>query len=131
MKALTLRIKKEYFYAILNGEKTTETREVKPTTASRLVFFTHKGKTYRRERDLPNDDAPVSITPVHYDRLLLINGYHANAPRLTVEVKKADFFFLADENGEDVTYMYNGEKYHMAFVEYTLGKVLSANDVEK
>lgn len=131
MKTLTLRIKRNYFDAILSGKKTTETREVKPATATRYIYFTHRGKDYRRQRDIPRDEFPVHITPVHYDRLLLINGYHADAPRLTVEVKDANFFFLTDERDEYIIQPdEKGEEYLAAIVEYKLGQIINAENVK-
>lgn len=129
MKKLTLRIKRDYFNAILSGQKAVETREVKPTNATRLVYFTCDGKDYRRQQDVPDSGKPVYVTPVHYDSLLLINGYRKNAPRLLVEVKSAEFIIVADENGNDLTYERDGEEYLCSIVEYRLGRVLNKENV--
>lgn len=131
MKTLTLRIKRDFFNAILNGSKTVEVREVKPTNVTRHVFFTCDGKDYKRQADIPDNGLPVYVQPVRYDRLLLINGYHTDAPRLTVEVRKARFAIVTDDDGNDITYRYKGKEYVTSVVEYSLGRVLATENIKK
>lgn len=49
MKVLTLIIKKKWFDAILSGEKTTETREVRPTNISIYRIETTTQVRYTRK----------------------------------------------------------------------------------
>lgn len=129
MRQLTLRIKRPFFDAILKGEKKTETREVTRNTASRLIYFSHRGKNYKKQKDIPNDEASIYINPIRYDQLQLINGYHKDAPRLVVEVKDATFYFIEDESGNNLTYEDNGKEYYASIVEYALGKILSTANI--
>lgn len=126
-KQLTLRIKRQYFIDILRGTKKSEYRDVKPTTSAKLIYFVCDGKIYKREADLPKGDITIDAHPIPYATLQLINGYAADAPRLVVEVKSADFYILADEDGNDITYDYKGEVYLAAQVEYHLGRIVSTD----
>jgi len=62
MKVLHLNLFRKYFDAILNGEKTTEYREVTPYWSKRL-----EGR--------------------HYDVIKFRNGYRKDAPEMLVEFK--------------------------------------------
>lgn len=53
MKILTLIIKQKWFDAILSGEKTVETREVRPTNTKYISYRDNNtGKVYKKERSL-------------------------------------------------------------------------------
>lgn len=129
MKKLTLQITKDSFEAILSGNQTIETRYVYPSNKSRYVYFVHDGKSYKDDADIPDDDLPVDVVPIEYDVLYLINGRRKDAPRLTVEVKSAEFIVLTDDNGEDLTFVENGEEYLVCQVHYHLGKVINTENV--
>ena len=101
MNALTLQIKKDSFQSILKGEQDIEHRYVYPSNVTRYVYFEHDGKRYKRQEDIPNDDKDVDVVPIKYDALVLINGRRKDAPRLTVEVKSAEFIIFTDEDGND------------------------------
>ena len=100
MNALTLQIKKDSFQSILKGEQDIEHRYVYPSNVTRYVYFEHDGKRYKRQEDIPNDDKDVDVVPIKYDALVLINGRRKDAPRLTVEVKSAEFIIFTDEDGQ-------------------------------
>lgn len=117
LKKLSLQITKENFTTILSGEQKIEHRYVYPTNAKQYVIETER----------PNGD--IDIECVHYDALYLINGRRKNAPRLLVEVLDAEFVILTDEEGNDQTYMENGEEYLVCEVQYHLGKVLGTENV--
>jgi hypothetical protein len=61
VRVLYMQVKKKYFRLILRGEKTTEYREIKPYWTKKLARS--------------------------YDVIVFQVGYHATAPRLTVEYK--------------------------------------------
>lgn len=120
MKNLTLQITKKCFYDILNGKQKVEHRFVYKSNAKRLV----------KENELPNGD--IEVLPVDYDALYLINGRRKNAPRLTVEVTKAEFVVFTDEEGNDRTYIEDdGEEYYVCQVWYHLGKVIDYENIDE
>lgn len=130
MKKLTLQITKENFNTILNGTQKVEHRYIYPSNASRYIYYKHAGKIYKKDDEIPEDDQPIEVIPVKYDVLYLINGRRKDAPRLTVEVEKAEFIVCTDENGNDVVYTENGVDYLVCQVWYHLGKVLSTENVK-
>lgn len=129
MKTLTLRIKREPFNLILIGFKNIEYRDIRPSNASRHVYFAHKGIVYRNLANIP-DGCDVTVKPIKYDALRLINGYTKNAPELTVEVVDTQFYFLTDENNNDIIKTdKNGTEYYVSIIEYHLGEILSTLNV--
>ena len=110
MNVLTLQITKDSFQAILKGEQDVEHRYVYPSNVARYVYFKHDGKKYKRQEDIPDDDKDVEVLPVEYDALYLINGRRKDAPRLTVEVKSAEFIIFTDEDGNDQVFEENGKE---------------------
>ena len=129
MKVLTLQINKECFQDILNGKQDVEHRYVYPSNVSRYVYFRHDGKEYKRQEDIPDDDKEIDVIPIKYDALYLINGRRKDAPRLTVEVKSAEYVIFADEEGNDLTKIENGVEYLISQVWYHLGKVISTENI--
>ena len=129
MKVLTLQINKECFQDILNGKRDVEHRYVYPSNVSRYVYFRHDGKEYKRQEDIPDDDKEIEVIPIKYDALYLINGRRKDAPRLTVEVKSAEYVIFADEEGNDLTKIENGVEYLISQVWYHLGKVISTENI--
>lgn len=121
MKKLTLQIDKACFLAILRGEQKIEHRYVYPSNAKRYVI--------EEENTDENGDLVVTVTPVHYDALYLINGRRKDAPRLTVEVEKAEFVVITDEDGNDLTFVENGVEYYVCQVWYHLGKVVATENL--
>ena len=132
MKILTLIIKQAYFDQILAGEKTVETREIRPKTAGRYIFYENNDTGVRYEpKDI--DTAPdcangYSFAPIDYDAIRFFVGYTPNRPECVVECKGAQIVSIVDENNEPVTYEVDGVQYYQTEIEYTLGKVLSKSN---
>ncbi|WP_304237234.1 MULTISPECIES: hypothetical protein [Phocaeicola] len=129
MKVLTLQINKECFQDILNGKQDVEHRYVYPSNVKKYVYFRHKGIDYTRQEDIPDDGENIEVVPVKYDALYLINGRRKDAPRLTVEVKSAEYVIFTDEEGNDLVRVENGVEYLISQVWYHLGKVISTENV--
>lgn len=120
-KILKLQIDRPCFKAILNGEQKVEHRFVYPHNAGRYVI--------QEESTDGNGELLLNVTPLHYDALYLINGRRKDAPRLTIEVIKAEFVVLTDEDGNDMTFEENGEEYYVCQVWYTLGKIIETENI--
>lgn len=129
MKKLTLQITKESFDAILSGEQKVEHRYVYPSNQKRYVKFKSGGKVFDSQDEIEDETADVEVLPIKYDVLYLINGRRKDAPRLTVEVERAEFIIFTDENGNDIVYEENGVEYIGCQVWYHLGKVISTENV--
>ena len=74
MKILTLIIKQKWFDAILSGEKTVETREVRPTNTKYISYRDNNtGKVYKKDSDVPESawDSEKGVDTVinHYDAI--------------------------------------------------------------
>lgn len=124
MKILTLSIKQKYFDEILAGKKTHEYREIRPTNAKKYITYLCGGKEYKVDEELP-EEGEVELKPIQYDAIKLLTGeYKGKRPYIIVGVKAVEAVILTDENGEDITYEYQGEEYLAAQIDYTLGKVL-------
>nr|DAJ36955.1 MAG TPA: Protein CXorf40A-overexpressed LPS associated factor 1 [Caudoviricetes sp.] len=124
MKILTLSIKQKYFDEILAGKKTHEYREIRPTNAKKYITYLCGGKEYKADEELP-EEGEVELKPIQYDAIKLLTGeYKGKRPYIIVGVKAVEAVILTDENGEDITYEYQGEEYLAAQIDYTLGKVL-------
>ena len=129
-KVLTLQIDKECFGTIKSGEQKIEHRYVYPRNAKQYVDFEADGKTYQRQDDIPDDISEFKPIPVHYDALYLINGRRKDAPRMMVEVESAEFVILTDEQGNDLTYMYNDQEYFACQVWYHLGDIVFTENIK-
>lgn len=112
MNVLTLSIKQNFFDEIIEGSKTFERREIRPTNEEKYCEFSKNGE------DL--------IGPKAYTHLKLVTGqFKGKRPYIIVEVAKAEIIFWKDEEtGELITFEYEGETHVQASVEYTLGKVV-------
>ena len=130
MKKLTLQITKENFLTILNGTQKVEHRSIYPSNVTRYVYFKHNGKTYKHQEEIPEDNGEIEVLPIEYDVLYLINGRRKDAPRLTVEIEKAEFLICTDEEGNDQYYEENGQEYLACQVWYHLGKVINTENVK-
>lgn len=129
-KVLTLQIDKECFATIFSGKQKIEHRYIYPSNATRYVYFEADGKTYQHQDDIPNDVSEFKPIPMHYDALYLINGRRKDAPRMMVEVESAEFVILTDEQGNDLTYMYDGEEYFACQVWYHLGNIILTENIK-
>lgn len=117
MKQLNLRINKKHFQEILKGEVREEVRYLSPDNTDRYVT----------ESD--NPDGTINIDPIPYEAIRFTNGPRSNPSKMLVEVKKATFYIVTDENGEDLTYEESGETYVVCHVTYELGKVLKTENI--
>ena len=132
MKTLTLSIKQKWFDEIISGKKTQEFREIRPTNAKKYFRYVLNGKMYTEETLPPEDEEPgeVDLAPVKYDAIKFLTGaYTGTRPWALVEVKDAHIELLADENGNEITYEYNGNTYSAAQIVYDLGRILERSDV--
>lgn len=129
MKKLTLQINKESFLAIMKGEQKVEHRYVYPSNQKKYVKFKCDGMVYDSQDDIPDGELDIEVLPIKYDALYLINGRRKDAPRLTVEVERAEFIIFTDENGNDIIYEENGIEYVGCQVWYHLGKILDTENV--
>ena len=124
MKILTLSIKQKYFDEILSGKKTVETREIRPTNARKYIKYECNGKEYDADAELP-EEGEIDVKPIQYDAIKLLTGeYKGKRPFAIVECTGAKVYFLTDEDGNDITYEYEGETYIASQIEFSLGKVL-------
>ena len=130
MKILTLIIKKKWFDAILSGEKTVETREVRPTNTKYISYRDNStGTVYKKDSDVPesawDSDKGVDTVINHYDAIQFWVGYETNRPGALVEVKGAELIDVCDEETkEPIVYEHNGNEYTMTEIDYHLGKVI-------
>ena len=85
MKILTLIIKQKWFDAILSGEKTVETREVRPTNTKYISYRDNNtGKVYKKDSDVPesarDSEKGVDTDINHYDALQFWSTTVTNIP---------------------------------------------------
>lgn len=112
MKILTLQIKREFLDQILSGEKKQEFREIRPKNAKKYI-----------------DQSEEDLTAVKYDAIQFYNGYAKNRPEVLVKVEEAEVVLFEYENGELITYEEDGEQYIEAQMIYTLGEIISKNNI--
>ena len=106
MKILTLIIKKQWFDAILSGEKTVETREVRPTNTKYISYRDNNtGRMYKKDTDVPesawDSDKGVDTVVNSYDAIRFWVGYAPNRPGALVEVKGAELVEIRDEETKE------------------------------
>lgn len=110
-----LQIDRKYFVKIAKGEHTIEHRYIYSSNETRYIEEDENGR----------------IVPREYDTLKLINGRRKNAPTLVVEVKKAEFYYTQDADGNDVTYVDgDGVTCYLCEIWYYLGKVLEIKNAD-
>lgn len=119
MKVLNLIIKKVWFDKILKGEKTSEFRELKPTTWSRYAVCDANGPIVK----------DGVVTPLEYDAIRLCVGYNKNRPVALVECKGVTIYPVEDEDGEQAVDFHKGVMYDVYVAEYKLGRILSTKNV--
>ena len=130
MKILTLIIKKQWFDAILSGEKTVETREVRPTNTKYISYRDNNtGRMYKKDTDVPesawDSDKGVDTVVNSYDAIRFWGGYAPNRPGALVEVKGAELVEIRDEETkEPIVYEYEGNLYTALEIDYFLGKII-------
>ncbi|OJV18887.1 MAG: hypothetical protein BGO30_03435 [Bacteroidetes bacterium 41-46] len=125
MKVLTLSIKQQWFDEIRAGKKTIETREIKPTTASKYIEYSYNGERIK-ESQITDDMEGVEAIPIKYDAIKFLTGaYEGTRPSMIVEVTGEEVYILTDEEtGEDLVYENNGVEYVAAEIVYSLGKII-------
>lgn len=125
MKTLNLIIKQVYFDQIINGTKTQEFREVKPTTIKKLLQLDEDG--YELE------DENGNAIPIHYDAIQFYVGYNKDRDSALVEVKDEYCEIFVDENNEPIIYEDGTDKdgnpleWVAEQVVFNLGKVLEVH----
>lgn len=125
MKTLNLIIKQVYFDQIINGTKTQEFREVKPTTIKKLLQLDEDG--YELE------DENGNAIPIHYDAIQFYVGYNKDRDSALVEVKDEYCEIFLDENNEPIIYEEGTDKdgnpleWVAEQVVFNLGKVLEVH----
>lgn len=125
MKTLNLIIKQVYFDQIINGTKTQEFREVKPTTIKKLLQLDEDG--YELE------DENGNAIPIHYDAIQFYVGYNKDRDSALVEVKDEYCEIFLDENNEPIIYEDGTDKDRNPLewvaeqVVFNLGKVLEVH----
>ena len=130
MKILTLIIKKQWFDAILSGEKTVETREVRPTNTKYISYRDNNtGRMYKKDTDVPesawDSDKGVDTVVNSYDAIRFWVDYAPNRPGALVEVKGAELVEIRDEETkEPIVYEYEGNLYTALEIDYFLGKII-------
>lgn len=113
MRILDLIIKGEWFDKIISGEKTEEFREIRPKNQHRYQTF---------------DEVSQEYVPISYDAIRFFVGYNKDRKSAVVEVTKAEFEYVIDEEtGDFITYEHEGQTYATVEMVYTLGKVLEKN----
>lgn len=118
MNVLTLSIKQNFFDEILNGAKTQEFREIRPSTQKRYCDLDEEGYC-------KFDEENGVFVPRKYDAIKFVTGaYNKPRPWALVEVKGANIELFVDENDEFIVLEEKGETYYMAQVVYDLGRVL-------
>lgn len=122
---LNLIIKQVYFDQIINGTKTQEFREVKPTTIKKLLQLDEDG--YELE------DENGNAIPIHYDAIQFYVGYNKDRDSALVEVKNEYCEIFLDENNEPIIYEDGTDKdgnpleWVAEQVVFNLGKVLEVH----
>lgn len=81
MKVLNLLIKQKYFDAIMQGHEVQEFREIRPTTAAKLVEMDEEGFFI--------EDKNGNSVPVKYDAIRFFVGYNKDRDSALVEVESA------------------------------------------
>ncbi|MBR5043015.1 MAG: ASCH domain-containing protein [Bacteroidales bacterium] len=129
MEILDLIIKQQWFDAILSGEKTKETREIRPTTSGRYVEYydTRTGEAFPQGHEFHEDDENVGVKPKHYDAIRFYVGYQKDRASALVRVLDAEIFTMKYDDGEPAIYEYKGKKYVAAQIDYTLGDIIESN----
>lgn len=116
-RVLSLIIKQKYFDEILLGNKTTEEREIRPSSQKKYCQVDEEGNcVYDEEKGI--------FLPRDYDAIRFYVGYNKDRQTALVEVKGSEIVLFTDENGEFVELEEKGEPYLAAVVVYSLGAIL-------
>lgn len=128
MNVLQLIIKQKYFDEILAGTKTEEYREVRPTTFKKYLRYVVNDKTYDSLDDPElkhlNGDFEFDVDIKKFDAIRFFVGYNKDRDSMLVEVKDAFLTLFTDDEGNDITYDFNGNTYVASEMTYVLGNIL-------
>lgn len=114
---LTLSIKQNYFDDIKAGTKTFEEREIRPNNVKRYCELDAEGYVLENEKGEPK--------VIVYDTITFLTGaYKGTRPKMIVKVNSASVIIMTDEDGNDITYEYNGETYLASIIRYELGEII-------
>lgn len=128
-KTLTLSIRQQFFDEIVAGTKTTEERDVKPTTYRQLVYFEADGKVYEHFEDIPSDAEQIVIEPIRYEQLKLLTGaYSGKRPYAVVNVENAHVEMLVDGDKQVFLRMADGRQFPASIVVYHLGEIVERSE---
>lgn len=85
-------------------------------------------QTWEKATDIPPDCA-VEVGPeaIKYDAIKFLTGaYSGTRPSILVEVIDEQIAIITDENDDPIPYMYEGQEYILAEIDYSLGKILES-----
>ena len=101
MNVLTLSVKQNFFDEIIDGTKTFERREIRPSNELKYCDFDEDGNL---------------IGAKDYTHLKLVTGqFKGKRPYAIVEVAKSEIIFWTDEEtGEPITFECDGETHVQA-----------------
>lgn len=103
MKTLHLVLKKKWFDMISSGEKTEEYREIKPYWEKRLLDYKSIESYIRnlaiRKYILNNPIDACKEFPRRFTHVTFHNGYHKNAPSISLEIKGITLGYGKEEWG--------------------------------
>ena len=123
MEVLTLSIKQSFFNEILEGAKTQEFREIRPSTQKRYCELDEEGYC-------KFDDENGIFVPRKYDAIKFVTGAYNVKPRpwILVKVTGANIELFVDEDDNFIELEEKGEPYYMAQVVYDLGEVIERSN---
>lgn len=118
MNVLTLSIKQSFFDEILEGAKTQEFREIRPSTQKKYCELDEEGYC-------KFDEEKGIFVPRKYDAIKFVTGaYNKPRPWVLVQVLDANIELFVDENDKFIELEEKGEPYFMAQIVYDLGEIL-------
>ena len=113
---LLVTVQPDEFDRIRSGEQTELIREVRPMNIDQHLQLDENG--------FELEDENLNAIPVHYDAILLQDGYDKNCRALMISVQSARAVMLVDDNDELITYRYDEKDWIAEQVVYTLGPIL-------
>ena len=113
---LTVTVSPENFDAIRSGEITELHRDVRPINIEQYLQLDENG--------FELEDENGNAIPIHYEAILLQDGYDKNSRALMISVKDVSTVVLTDDNDKIITYRYLEQDWFAEQVIYTLGPIL-------
>lgn len=87
-----------------------ETRDIRPQSAKKYII------------EFEND-----VEPGPYDTITFFAGYNKNRKTAVVKIISAEIILMADDQGKNFEFEYQGRMYVEAIIEYHLSEILSHN----